>query len=436
MSTSSIFTGASRYATDFQSVIDRSVAIASLPLSQLQTQKATLSSESSALSSVDSKVAALQAAIKNVGTAMSSGTYRPSVSDSDVLSSTLTSGSMAGTYRIHVTNMGSQSSGMSKDGLTAVADPAKSGISQYDSYTLTVSGTSYSINPASNTLSELAKAINDSGAGVLATIINTGTSAAPNYQLAIESNKLGADTIQLTEGSAMMDDTGVSAGTLTKVTDAATENISDATTFTLRVDGTDYAISPAGKNLNALADAINQEAAAGVQAAVIDVGTGGDHDYRLQLTPTAGSNVQLLDGAGLFDQLTTGSDANYTVNGKPDGGINSNSRSVTIAVGLDATLLGTGDSTITVSQVTSGITNAMSGVANAYNALITEMDKYRGADGGALAGNPILNTIRETLNQLTSYGSGSAASDRSPNWAWASTRTRHSPWTRPSSMRP
>ena len=56
---SNIFTGASRYSTDFQSVIDRSVNIASLPLLQMQQNKVKISDESAALKSLDGKLASL-----------------------------------------------------------------------------------------------------------------------------------------------------------------------------------------------------------------------------------------------------------------------------------------------------------------------------------------------------------------------------------------
>src|SRR5215831_8405238 len=102
MSTSTIFTGNSRYSSDFQSVIDRSVAIASLPLNQLQAQKAALTDQSTALASVDSKVAAVQAAIASLQSATGTGAYRTSISDASVVSATVTDGAMRGSYHIHV----------------------------------------------------------------------------------------------------------------------------------------------------------------------------------------------------------------------------------------------------------------------------------------------------------------------------------------------
>ena len=52
---SSVFSGNSRYSADFQAVIDRTVAIASLPISQLNAQKTSLSDQPTALTGLDGK---------------------------------------------------------------------------------------------------------------------------------------------------------------------------------------------------------------------------------------------------------------------------------------------------------------------------------------------------------------------------------------------
>ena len=61
MSTSpSTFTGASSFSADFQSVIDRSVAIRSLGLSSLGNEKNKLTAQSSAVSKLDTVFSNLQ----------------------------------------------------------------------------------------------------------------------------------------------------------------------------------------------------------------------------------------------------------------------------------------------------------------------------------------------------------------------------------------
>jgi len=57
------------------------------------------------------------------------------------------------------------------------------------------------ISLTDNSLDGLASAINDSNAGVAATIVNLGTNSSPDYRLALTSKELGADTIQLNDGT-------------------------------------------------------------------------------------------------------------------------------------------------------------------------------------------------------------------------------------------
>ena len=126
-STNGIFTGNSRYASDFTAVIDRSVAIASLPLSQMNTEMTTLAGRSTALGNLDSALASLQQAITTLAGSLGQSSYSASVSNTAVVSATLSSGVREGTYSVEVTDMGSQASTLSKapgGALQTVTDPA------------------------------------------------------------------------------------------------------------------------------------------------------------------------------------------------------------------------------------------------------------------------------------------------------------------------
>src|SRR5664279_3240304 len=125
MSTSptQIFTGSSTFATDFQSVITRAVAIASLPLNQYQNQKTDMTAQNTALSGLDTKFAALQTAIQNLDTATGPASYAATSSDSTAVQTTVGSGAMAGTYTVDVVSLGSATSTVSSDTLPTVSDP-------------------------------------------------------------------------------------------------------------------------------------------------------------------------------------------------------------------------------------------------------------------------------------------------------------------------
>src|SRR4051794_24064523 len=107
MSTSpSKFTGASSFSADFQSVIDRSVAIRSLGLSSLGNQKNRLTAQSSAVGKLDTVFSNLQNAISAIQTATGVASLSSTVSTAGVIQPTLSAGALAGTYSVEVTSLG------------------------------------------------------------------------------------------------------------------------------------------------------------------------------------------------------------------------------------------------------------------------------------------------------------------------------------------
>lgn len=189
------FTGGSQYANDFQSVISRAVAIASLPLSQLSNQKADMIGESTALTSLDSKVAALQNAITSIQTSTGTSSYASSVSDPKVATTSLGTGISEGTYTLVVSDLGASSTALSS-GTPAVSDPAKQNLTTDESVTLTV-GTKNATFAPGKSLNDLAAAINSSGLNVKATVVNVGT----DFRLSLAATKLGDNDITLTKSS-------------------------------------------------------------------------------------------------------------------------------------------------------------------------------------------------------------------------------------------
>jgi len=188
----------SKYSTDLQQVLSRAVAIASLPLNQLNSQLSDLQNRSTALTSLNGKFSALQTALQGFSNSVVSSSAQ--VSNSSVLTAQSDSTAKAGTYAIHVISAGAPSSALSQDGLPGVQNPFNQSITTSGSLTLTVGGTPVTVTPTSNTLSALADAINASGANVTATIVNLGSPSAPDYRLSVQSTKLGNITIQLNDG--------------------------------------------------------------------------------------------------------------------------------------------------------------------------------------------------------------------------------------------
>jgi flagellar hook-associated protein 2 len=309
---STIFSGTSRYSSDLQQVLSRAVAIASLPLNQLNNQLTTLQNRSAALDSLDGKFAALLTALQGVGSATVSSTA--DVSDTSVLSAHSDSTALPGTYTIHVVSAGAPTKALSIGSLPAVQSPSTQSISAAASFTLTVAGTPFTVTPSSNTLSALAEAINSSGANVTATIINLGSPSAPDYKLSLQSTKLGDIAIQLNDGSQ-----------------------------------------------------------------------------------------------DLLSTLSAGSEAQYQINGQPVTPISSDSSTVTIAPGLTVNLLQAGDANVVVARSGSAQSDALSAFVAAYNAAVDELSHNRGQSGGLLTGDPLINTLSQSLRELAGFAGGAGS---------------------------
>ena len=134
----------------------------------------------------------------------------------------------------------------------------------------------------------------------------------------------------------------LSSDVLTTVSDPTQQSISAAQTLSLTVDGIAFEVTPESPSLIGLATAINRLEDSGVRATVVNVGSSASPDYRLSLQSTklAPVNIQLQDGASsLMTSLASGSNAVYKVNGM-DREIQSESRTVALAPGLEVTLRG------------------------------------------------------------------------------------------------
>jgi flagellar hook-associated protein 2 len=308
------FNGSSTYATQLQSEITRAVSIASLPMTQLQNEEGTLTSQQTELQTIGNDFQSIQTALGTIDSA-ASASLAPSVSNGTVLSADVSTGALAGTYSVDVTNLGAQTNTISNSTLPTVADPSSGNISTSSAFTLTVNGTNYSLSPASNNLNSLVSAINASGANVQATVVNVGGSTSPNYELSVQGTQYAPTTIQLNDG---------------------TQN--------------------------------------------------------------------------LLTSLSAGAYVQYQVNGQPATPATSTSRTLDISTGLTVTAQTTGTASVTVAQSATGVENAISSFVTAYNAAVDEVTKNRGQNGGALAGQSVLDGLSNTLSSLANYNSTSSGS--------------------------
>ena len=314
--TPAAFTGTSTYAADLQQAINHAVTIASAPLTQLNASVTALQGQGNELATLQTGFAALQTAIQNLAKTTQGGDLAASVSDNTIATATLNSANAisSGSYLLKVISAGSPTTTVSLSTLPTVADPTSSSFSSSSSFTLTVGTSTFTIKPGANTLNALTQAINSSGAGVNATLINLGSPSAPDYRLSLQSTGLGNIAIQLNDGT---------------------------------------------------------------------------HN--------------------LLSTSTTGTSAQYQVNGQPSTPISSNSDTVTLAPGLTVDLVAPGQTTITVASNSSGASNALSAFVSAYNATIDELSKNHGTGGGALTGQTIILSLEQSLRNLSGFAGGSGA---------------------------
>ena len=206
--------------------------------------------------------------------------------------------------------------------------------------------------------------------------------------------------------------TASSKSNLTVVTDPATQNISEAESFSLTINGGEaISIEPADNSLKSLVEAINN-ANAGVRATLVNLSPSGTPEYHLSIqSTTLGSTTISLTGDGdeLLDSATGGSQARYIVNGRVEESVSS-SRTVTLSTGLTIDLVKESTSTATI-QVTRGTGNvkaAIDAFVNSYNGVIDELGKHYGQQNGALSGNSLVFTTNNVLREISSYSTGNS----------------------------
>lgn len=508
--TGSIFTGSSVYSADLQNLIDRTEAIASLPIKQLESDKTTLTEQATALSGLDTRLEALQSSIQSISDALSGSSYQAEVSDPTRLSVTLGNGAVEGSYKVDVVDAGAYAGSLtaaswvapagaartyrlsvgsatysvtaadnsassvaaainSRYGSTVRATVVNVGGAQPDyrislqavalgdlkptlltgpasptslqtqradgsdtrgashtlqpwnndpaqTFQLSLSGQTYNLTPADSTAQGVAGAINSSyGDRVTATVVNLGTEVSPDYRIELLATDPGDVRPDILADDGISGPVSIQSQTATgsdtvAVSRSATPWTTDAgptLKYQLSLGGVTYDLAPADNSAGAIVSDINTKYGDKVTAAVVDLGGGSNHDYRITLTALAPGDLRpdlIVGEVDLQQQQTTGALAHYIVNDSGED-VASSTRTVNIATGVNVTLLAKDSSTpvtITVVRPTSALSEALSKFADAYNAIVDELDKQRGADG-ALSGQSVARTLAQSLSGLTAY---------------------------------
>ncbi len=177
-------------------IVTKLMALEGQGVTRLQTQQTKIDNQISAVGKIKSALANLQTAAKAMSTASALYSYKGTLADTSIATVATNSNAVGGTYSVEVERLASTHKLLSAAG----ADPSAGG-------TLTIelgstasgsfvrkNGTSavdVTINPGAS-LSDVAKAINASDAGVSATVVN----GAGGAQLPVGLFELGVQLMQ------------------------------------------------------------------------------------------------------------------------------------------------------------------------------------------------------------------------------------------------
>ena len=246
---------------DFGPIIDVLVQAKAIPIDRINQQKLAAQSKQTDFGLLGAKLLGLQSAASSVRTRVGFDKNQVTVtsaSSQNVLNATASSTAAAGTHKVTVNQLASAHQIVSKAS-TAVSttdtDIVGGGSGTFSFQVGTGSVQTVNLD-ANGTLEDLRNGINDLGAGVSASILNTGTETTPAYRLVLSSNDSGAsnsititaddtdldtvttgiDTFQAAQDSEIVLGEGGEAVTINRSTNTLTDVISGITLNLQAVD--------------------------------------------------------------------------------------------------------------------------------------------------------------------------------------------------------
>lgn len=193
---------------DYGQVVDQLVKVARLPVDRLTDKKATLNSKLTDYATLSTKLISLQSA---AGALRLPGLFdrsSVSVSDTTVLTASGSSTATAGHYTVRVSQL-AQAHQVTNTAAKTVASTTTdivTGASADFSFTVAGGATHTVTLSDTATLEDLRAGINDLGAGVSASLVNTGTDTVPAYRLVLTASSTGdVNDIAIVADDTMLD---------------------------------------------------------------------------------------------------------------------------------------------------------------------------------------------------------------------------------------
>jgi flagellar hook-associated protein 2 len=192
-----VFTGISRFSADFQTILNRALSIASIPVKQLQNQQLDLLSRKQLLTELRTSVGTLASTLSALGTLGANKSIKATTSHANRVSVQTNGANQTGTHTItEITSVAKAAAETSNSGFATAGTTAVSGTGNLE---LVVGSATYSrvgMTAEENNLNAIRDWINSLGAGVTASVLNTGSGASP-YYLYISADATGAKMLQL-----------------------------------------------------------------------------------------------------------------------------------------------------------------------------------------------------------------------------------------------
>lgn len=402
------FVGVSQYSDDFQSVIQRAVQIAQLPVQALQNTQTTVQGEQQALTAIEPDLTSVGSAIAALGTLAANGGLSASSSNSNMVAAVNTGATGESSYTI--SDITSLASAAQETSLTGYANSTTTAVSASGYVNLVVGSNTYQLNiSGNNNLAGLASAINKAGAGVTASILTTGTGSTPDY-LTISASNPGATTLQLndlTKPSDLVSSTGTGTETsLTTYADPASTKVSSSGYVNLLVGSKTYNLNVSGNNnLNGLVQAING-AGAGVTASV------SNGSLSISTNNSSATTIQLNDmtPTDLITATDQGSNAKFYLNGIQVTRSNNTINDLISGVSLTLNSTSTGSATVSLTTDPSQLSSALQTLVSSYNTALADVTAQQGQSGGPLTGNLVIQQVSQDLQQMAFYWNPSSTS--------------------------
>jgi flagellar hook-associated protein 2 len=394
--------GSSTSGIDVSSAVTAAIYADNAPERAWQADQTTLTSQSTALTSIQTATEAVATDMQNLNTLTGPLAARTvTSSDSNDLTATAATGTVSGTHTVVVNSLATMGSWYSdlESSATATLPASSLTITTAAGATATIATGS---GNAGDTLNDLATAINGQNLGITATVVSDSTGS----RLAIISNSSGsAADFSITSANY--------TGTSWTSPDMPTGATLGANSVTLTIGGAPTTITTtSGETYAQLATAING-LGLGVTA------TAGSDANGTNLTIASDDGVTpftINEPAFGFTQAAAGANASLTVDGVP---INSASNKVSGAIpGVTLDLLGAAPGSpisLTVASDASAVSTAINQFVTDYNTAIglvnsqfadTSSTNSSGAvttSQGVLASDPTVVSLQSTLEQALDY---------------------------------